>query len=259
MNNRDFYLGNYSRRFDCPMDEECESHRERRWFLCPFRHSFQANVPKVHLPNFVCYNNLLDNCHQPYRQLNLSEDDYETNEGEAGNVGADGAPRRRRRKCPNPECMYGIHVSFEELEAGFETNPNNQKRIQDYLSQFPDADYKCRHCLENVRIDRRVPAHMEFAVFDGCSHVHCAKCTRNNLGPTIDEDRPSICSLGCEGIRKILFQYDEGKIDDYFQKMERFENEPDLVKLYHKTLRGSNVEILVDDPLSSPKQTHDEL
>lgn len=231
MEANDTFRGRYSRTFYCPYGEECEHVRNNAPLDCMFRHNYGENENKVLLPNFVCYKYLVNKkCDEKLREIvtpnKRNHDDMEQSSSTAPESARSLRFRARQLRCLNKECRFGIHVTFQQLEKGFATNPDNQERIEGYRSQFPDDDYLCIICYENVRLDRRVPTQMEFGLLNSCSHIHCARCMRSNIAAAKENGRNSVCGCRCRGSTKVVYQLYEGKINDPEEKWERFLKEP---------------------------------
>lgn len=200
----DLFEGFYSRTFRCPFEEKCRFYRRNQGNACIFRHFYGVGENFVALPDFVCLNFLLDSCREELHFAPQRE----------GNFGG-----RAVDACPNDECRFGIHVTFRELRMGFESNAANWQRIENYRAQFPDQDYRCIICRENIRLDCRVPQRMQFCILDGCNHVHCKECALQNRLTTADG--LVACALRC-GTNKVIFQQFEGKIRDQREKAASF-------------------------------------
>lgn len=214
MQENDLFEGNYSRTFLCPYEEQCRHVRYNRPLNCMFRHIYGENEEKVPLPNFVCYKYLTTkNCLENFR-IGASPDKrekYGAGKSEAENVDADGSTSLNLSKCLNEECRFGIHVTLEELQAGFESNPDNKERIEAYRAQFPDDEYQCIICLDNVRLDRRIPSMMSFCMLDNCSHIHCARCMRRNIRRCKRLRTKVYCAYRCGPTRDVWYYYYEAR------------------------------------------------
>lgn len=194
-------------RYKCPRQETCP-HIETG--DCVFSHHLASSPPE--LPNYVCFNHLVHKCGEELQDWRAKKADQE-------------APAAT---CTNDECRFGLHVSAGELAAGFDTNAANQERIQAYRDQFPDEVYECDICRDNIRLDRRVPAQMEYCVFPTCNHVHCARCVikfGRGDGRYVLNHKQYRCLSRCHS-DKAWFQHYEPTIDDVQAKKELFATLP---------------------------------
>lgn len=189
-------------RYRCPREDTCPHVDDNG---CAFSHKDSA----PELPNYVCFDHLVSNCREDLRDWRAAkrQDDMELGE----------------EACANDECRFGVHVSAEELAAGFDTNPANQARIKAYREQYPDEDYECTICKDNIRLDRRVPTQMEYCIFPNCNHIHCARCVikvSKSKNPLISQ-KPYKCSCNCDS-DKVYFRHYEPTIANVSLKKRMF-------------------------------------
>lgn len=174
----------------CPFDDTCVFIKNKNPHLCHFRHDTNSANPPLTLPNYVCVYNLLKKC----------------------------------RSKDSGKCRHGLHVAVEEFET-FASDEKNQERIQAFKAQFPDEDYMCLICRDNIMLERRAPRTQNFCILEGCHHVYCAKCKKFD-----DFFRPD-CVYHCRPLEesKSLVQRYKPKIDPE-KKAAIFEKVPFIAK-----------------------------
>lgn len=194
------------RAFECPHSPICVFLREGRLELCPFSHGHVDDPELKPLPNYVCVPFLLNVCIKPY----LPEA-----------VLADRPLCLECRNAQNGQCEFGLHVRPAQL-ARFEEYEANLMRIEAFRSLYPDDQYMCIVCHENIRLERRAPEMQEFCILGGCHHVHCAQCMR------FDRLLRARCGVRCPGADKALFVHFRATIADDEEKRSLFRDVPSL-------------------------------
>lgn len=216
----------FLRIYECPHGPICVFFREDRLDLCPFGHGHVDDPNLKPLPNYVCVPYLLNACIKLYLPPEMFSDRSVCVEC---------------RNIQNEQCEFGLHLRPSKL-PGFEESETNLNRIAMYREIYPNDEYMCIVCRENIRLDRRAPELQEFCILAGCNHVHCAQCMR------FDRLLRARCGFRCPGAEKAIFVHFCSKIENTEEKQAMFANVPRLV-LGHQNMHRSIVEVMqpIDD------------
>ncbi|KAF7496045.1 hypothetical protein SSS_00313 [Sarcoptes scabiei] len=131
--------------FNCPFKEEVQCRFDAKPDECIFGHETVApGIALLEIPSFVCIFNLINRC---YKLLNADN-----------------------------KCIYGFHLSPEELLDCERFKRDNQEKYQRYYSE--ESFHNCGICLDTIELKRFV-CNRKFALLECCDHTFCSKCIKD--------------------------------------------------------------------------------